>query len=43
MQDATKEFEAELEEVLGSDCEDPMVTCAINMLGVMAEVEPLLQ
>ena len=40
VQAATKEFEAELEEVLES--EDPMVTCAMDMLGVMAEVEPLL-
>ena len=40
VQAATKEFEAELEEVLES--ENPMVTCAMDMLRVMAEVEPLL-
>ena len=39
LQAATKEFESE---VLADSC-NPLVMCAMEMMSIMAEVEPLLQ
>lgn len=38
---ATKEFESESEGF--TDSSSPLVTCALSMVKIMTEVEPLLQ